>query len=847
MIRRQRPASPQARPPARGRRVRRVVLGAVALAVVIAGTAGVYSYGSAYYQHRGFATIVQLPRAGTGRLERVHFFSTALHRTADYMVYLPPGYSRSQRYPVYYLLHGMPGRPQVWVDIANMDVRLDNQLSEGHLPPMILVYPDGRIGGSTYSDSEWANTPSGHFEDYVLEVVRNVDHRFATLPDRQDRVIAGFSAGAYGAINIALHNLGTFGSVQVWSGYFVQTRSGAFARATHAELASNSPLDYVARVRRQMVADPLRVCMFVGRDDESSRQLLPMVRALRDSGATVHYAVYSGGHDWSVWYPRLNAMLIMASRDMGRSPHAASAPRQARKRRAAVAPRPGHRRRARGHRRSWVRWELTHVHALFAFVPPRPATRAPARHHHEPLLVLALLLALISAAAINLGFVLEHRGLARLRERGADGVAAALRSPVWLAGQAVGWVGFLGQILAVAIAPLSLVQAFAAGGLALSVPIAAGLFGYRVQRLQVLSVLGIAACLFSLPLGFSGAHGPLRSGALIGLSLLAMLAGLALGFAPRAGARAIAAGIFYGVADAAIKAESTGLSAHGVGALASGWTILAIVSTFAGFLAFQTALRDAHAVNAIALMNAFAALAALALALSAFGESLGSSPAASLVHAVAIALVLTCVAPLARAQQRLAGERAPDLVRAPRPGGGSAGRPAVTAMLRVLRLAAVGAAVALGVLASMLVGTGLLYGLRGLHSFALGPRVADSLPLLQLAGFDGQPLVRVAAAWLLAGAVFGLLLIRVRPLPRACLVAALGLVLLLFASDASYALARNDPLSQVLWNRAPGTGPWLEALLVAAGSALPRLHHLPWRHSLARALTTRTVPPGRPA
>jgi hypothetical protein len=39
-----------------------------------------------------------------------------------------------------------------------MDVRLDNQLSESHLKPMILVFPDGRIGGSVYSDSEWANT-----------------------------------------------------------------------------------------------------------------------------------------------------------------------------------------------------------------------------------------------------------------------------------------------------------------------------------------------------------------------------------------------------------------------------------------------------------------------------------------------------------------------------------------------------------------------------------------------------------------------------------------------------------------------------------------------------------------
>ena len=72
---------------------------------------------------------------------------------------------------------------------------------------MILVFPDGRIGGDTQTDSEWANTRSGAFESYVVDVVHNVDSRFATLPYRQDRAIAGLSAGAYGAVNVGLHQV----------------------------------------------------------------------------------------------------------------------------------------------------------------------------------------------------------------------------------------------------------------------------------------------------------------------------------------------------------------------------------------------------------------------------------------------------------------------------------------------------------------------------------------------------------------------------------------------------------------------------------------------------------------
>ena len=163
----------------------------------------------------------------------------------------------------------MPGQPRVFVTIANLDVRLDNLIAEHKAKPMILVYPDGRIGGSVFSDSEWANTPAGRYENYVLNVVHDVDTRFSTLPYRSDRVIGGFSAGAYGAINIALHHLSDFASVQVWSGYFTQTRSGVFAHVDPAALAYNSPARYVRRVVR-IRRRGLRGVHVVGRDDEAS-------------------------------------------------------------------------------------------------------------------------------------------------------------------------------------------------------------------------------------------------------------------------------------------------------------------------------------------------------------------------------------------------------------------------------------------------------------------------------------------------------------------------------------------------------------------------------------------------
>jgi hypothetical protein len=131
-----------------------------------------------------------------------------------------------------------------------------------------------------------------------------------------------------------------------------------------------------------------------------------------------------------------------------------------------------------------------------------------------------------------------------------------------------------------------------------------------------------------------------------------------------------------------------------------------------------------------------------------------------------------------------------------------------------------GAGAALALVLGLLVGIGWLYVMRGLGWFGIGPRVRDALPLLQLPGFDAQPLVRVAVAWLGAGALTGFAL-RWIPRPRRAAVAgAAGLVLLLLASQAAYALTRNLRFSDVVWSRSPGLGPVLEAVLFAAGCAL---------------------------
>ncbi len=271
-------------------------------------------------------------------------------------------------------------------------------------------------------------------------------------------------------------------------------------------------------------------------------------------------------------------------------------------------------------------------------------------------LIAGLIAAVASAAAINLGYLLQHSGLSDVIVRGGGRAAllrASFRSPRWRWGQTLGIVGFGVQVAAVAIAPLSLVQAFAAGGLALSVPLASRLFGHSVTRREAVAVGAMAAALAVLPLGLPDRREQLHQLVFYATMLPLLVAAVSCASRTSAGARAVGAGLAYGVADAAVKALSVRWSTQGVGALLSPWTALFLVGTLTGFIGLQGALRAAGPVTAVSLMTAFATLVSLMGGLVAFGESFGTRTSTVVLHGAAVAVVLVCVRPLAAAQAEI--------------------------------------------------------------------------------------------------------------------------------------------------------------------------------------------------
>jgi enterochelin esterase-like enzyme len=293
-----------------------VLLLLVAAGVLGAGSYGAYAYLHDYDLYRGFPPPSEPASIPHGRLEHVGFFSPALGRRRSYLVYLPPGYAREaaagRRFPVLYLLHAPVGKARNYVQTGDLGVHVDELLHRRAIRPFITVIPLAHSPVGT--DHEWANGNQGPYENFVLDTVRAVDARWATRPNRSARMLAGLSAGAYGATNITLHHLDRFGSFESWSGYYLEDTKDAFHGASGARLRANSPLDELGPRAAELRRLPVRAYLYQGRtDDEPASQMDAFAERLRATGSHVRVSVYGGKHNWALWRSHFSQMLEFAS------------------------------------------------------------------------------------------------------------------------------------------------------------------------------------------------------------------------------------------------------------------------------------------------------------------------------------------------------------------------------------------------------------------------------------------------------------------------------------------------------------------------------------------------------
>jgi hypothetical protein len=283
-------------------------------------------------------------------------------------------------------------------------------------------------------------------------------------------------------------------------------------------------------------------------------------------------------------------------------------------------------------------------------------------------LILALGCALFSGVAM----LCKHRGAVAAPDvamRSPLRSAAALfRSRWWAIGFGLATLGWALHVVALSMAPLSLVQAVIAGGLALLAVPARRWFGLAVGKRDLVG-LGLCAAglsFLALTAGHGSEHGAFTDSTMLAFEggTLALVGVLLFASAHRRLVSrgwillAVAAGTSIGVSDVALKALTVTVSGSPL-SLISPWTAMAIVGGIGGFLALARGLQLGEPVAVIVAFSASATLAAITGGVVVFGDPLGSDALDVVARCLAFVAVIAAAALLPLVPERTEGRVEP--------------------------------------------------------------------------------------------------------------------------------------------------------------------------------------------
>jgi hypothetical protein len=271
---------------------------------------------------------------------------------------------------------------------------------------------------------------------------------------------------------------------------------------------------------------------------------------------------------------------------------------------------------------------------------------------------LGLLLAVATALASIVGFLYKHRGA-------VESPAVDWRRPLWstvvlfrsrwyVLGIVVALGGWGLHVGALALAPISLVQATIAGGLVLLTVVADRFFAHQVTRREwigvALAAAGLAFLAATLGEGAEGAHSEYEALTLAVFVAAVGATGIAMGVAARGTARAgvlfgASAGLLWGASDTSIKALSDQLGEASAAAIVlSPLAAVIAIASFLGLLVSARSLQLGPVVPVIAATSVAANVSTIAAGPIVFAEPLPEDALGLIVRMLAFALVICAAA-----------------------------------------------------------------------------------------------------------------------------------------------------------------------------------------------------------
>ena len=244
-----------------------------------------------------------------------------LQREVPYSILLPAGYESSDlKYPILYLLHGLFGSHENWIELTKIE-NLSKNVG------LIIVMPNGN--DSWYCDSEV--TFSNRYETFFVdEFLPSIERAFRVITVREGRAIAGLSMGGYGAFKFSLRQPGLFKFAASFSGAFdAPERSDeapgfdwvtlkpsilqAFGRLGSQTRARNDLFQLIQLVKPEDLKSLPYFYFNCGLSDGFMEANVRLHDAFNAAGVNHQFDQIEGGHDWDYWGDQLPKLLEMTT------------------------------------------------------------------------------------------------------------------------------------------------------------------------------------------------------------------------------------------------------------------------------------------------------------------------------------------------------------------------------------------------------------------------------------------------------------------------------------------------------------------------------------------------------
>lgn len=252
-------------------------------------------------EDEGTSSLYEIKDVAHGTVVKTWYDSPVLGMKRRLSIYTPPGYEQSDdRYPVFYLLHGMGGDEEAWLTQGRAAQIFDNLIARGKMAPMIVVMPNGNASqeaapGETHfglvaPTVALPHTMDGAFEEAFPDIVAFVDKTYRTKADKDHRAIAGLSMGGFHSLHTSKEYPGLFGYV------------GLFSAAINPRVeGSEIYKDRESKLKRQFADAPKLYWIGIGSDDFLYKDNEAYRRQLDRLGIKYEYNESPGGHIWKNW------------------------------------------------------------------------------------------------------------------------------------------------------------------------------------------------------------------------------------------------------------------------------------------------------------------------------------------------------------------------------------------------------------------------------------------------------------------------------------------------------------------------------------------------------------------